>query len=523
MALLGALILALQVPIVGIYGLVGEREGNRLAAIAEVRESWGGSQLPQGPVLVVPYRSAETPWIDPYERSMGVAYAYLRPHELRIRATMSPIVRTRGIFDVLLYRAAFHFEATFARPDPEELGVEEASILWDAIRVALPSRPSVPDSVAIQDVNVLPARSHLERYVEAPLPHGADGADGRGGRDDRVLAACSGLRLPVGQDVRADGFTSRWEVTEPVGPSLESWPPERDPEAPTFGVELIQPVDAYRMTRRSIKYEFLFTALTLGVFFLIEVFGQYRVHPIQYLMVGSALVDLDIDGSASFSFEATAGTTHVELDSTWPHPKFVGKRLPVGQDVRADGFTSRWEVTEPVGPSLESWPPERDPEAPTFGVELIQPVDAYRMTRRSIKYEFLFTALTLGVFFLIEVFGQYRVHPIQYLMVGSALVLFYLLVLSLSEHITFTAAYALAATGVVLLVSFYARAMFAEGVHVATVTATLSLIYGFLFVLLALQDYSLVMGSLGLFVVLASVMFLTRKIDWYAWSAKLSA
>ena len=180
-------------------------------------------------------------------------------------------------------------------------------------------------------------------------------------------------------------------------------------------------------------------------------------------------------------------------------------------------------MTEPVGPSLESWPPERDPEAPTFGVELIQPVDAYRMTRRSIKYEFLFTALTLGVFFLIEVFGQYRVHPIQYLMVGSALVLFYLLVLSLSEHITFTAAYALAATGVVLLVSFYARAMFAEGVHVATVTATLSLIYGFLFVLLALQDYSLVMGSLGLFVVLASVMFLTRKIDWYAWSAKLSA
>ena len=425
MALLGALILALQVPIVGIYGLVGEREGNRLAAIAEVRESWGGSQLPQGPVLVVPYRSAETPWIDPYESSMGVAYAYLRPHELRIRATMSPIVRTRGIFDVLLYRAAIHFEATFARPDPEELGVEEASILWDAIRVALPSRPSVPDSVAIQDVNVLPARSHLERYVEAPLPDGADGADG------------------------ADETTASWPL--------------------------------------AVAY------------------------------------DLDIDGSASFSFEATAGTTHVELDSTWPHPKFVGKRLPVGQDVRADGFTSRWEVTEPVGPSLESWPPERDPEAPTFGVELIQPVDAYRMTRRSIKYEFLFTALTLGVFFLIEVFGQYRVHPIQYLMVGSALVLFYLLVLSLSEHITFTAAYALAATGVVLLVSFYARAMFAEGVHVATVTATLSLIYGFLFVLLALQDYSLVMGSLGLFVVLASVMFLTRKIDWYAWSAKPSA
>ena len=410
LALLGALILALQVPIFWIYGLVGEREGNRLTAIAEVQESWGGSQLAQGPVLVVPYRNAETFWFDPSESSVGIHYAYLRPRELRIRTTMLPIVRTRGIFDVLLYRAAIRFEGTFARPDPEELGIEEESILWDAIQVALLARPSVPDSIAIQDVSVLPTASSLESYVAAPLPNG----------------------------------------------TATSW-------------------------------------------------------PLQVAYV------LDIDGSARFAFEATAGITHVELHSSWAHPKFVGNPLPVTRDVRRDGFTSTWEVTGPLGPRFEPWPPHEDPEAPNFGVELIQPVDAYRMTRRSIKYEFLFTALTLGVFFLIEVFGRYRVHPIQYLMVGSALVLFYLLVLSLSEHITFTAAYILAATGVVLLVSFYARAMFAKSVHAATVSATLSLVYGFLFVLLALQDYSLVMGSLGLFLVLASVMFLTRKIDWYAW------
>ena len=409
LVLLGALILALQVPIVWIHGLVGEREGNRLAAIAEVQESWGSSQLPQGPVLVVPYRSAETPWIDPYESSIGVTYAYLRPRDLRIRATLSPAVRTRGIFDVLLYRAAIRFECTFARPDPEELGIKEESILWDAVRVALPARPSVPDSVTIQDVSVAPAPSSLEPYIVAALP---------------------------------DGTTPSWPL------------------------------------------------------------------PVAY--------DLEIDGSERFAFEGTAGTTYVELDSTWPHPKFVGNHLPVTRDVRADGFTSTWEVTGPLGPRLESWPPKREALASTFGVELLQPVDAYRMTRRSIKYEFLFTALTLGVFFLVEVFGRYRVHPIQYLMVGSALVLFYLLILSLSEHITFAFAYALAATGVVFLVSFYARAMFAEWGHVSIVGATLSLVYGFLFVLLALQDYSLLMGSLGLFLVLASVMFLTRNIDWYA-------
>ncbi len=175
MVLLGALILALQIPIIWIQGLVGEREENRVAAIAEVQESWGGSQLPQVPVLVVPYRSAATPWIDPYENSVGVAYAYLRPRELRIRATLSPIVRARGIFDVLLYRAAIRFEGTFARPDPEELGVEEESILWDAIEVALPSRPSLPESISIQDVSVLPTPSSLEPYIAAPLPNVADG------------------------------------------------------------------------------------------------------------------------------------------------------------------------------------------------------------------------------------------------------------------------------------------------------------------------------------------------------------
>ncbi len=132
------------------------------------------------------------------------------------------------------------------------------------------------------------------------------------------------------------------------------------------------------------------------------------------------------------------------------------------------------------------------------------------------KYEFLFTALTLGIFFLVEVFSRARVHMVQYILVGSALVMFYLLILSLSEHLSFAVAYALASLGVVALVWGYARAVFDEASQSAVVGSVLSLLYGFLFVLLAAQDYSLLMGSLGLFLVLASVMFFTRDVDWYA-------
>ena len=123
--------------------------------------------------------------------------------------------------------------------------------------------------------------------------------------------------------------------------------------------------------------------------------------------------------------------------------------------------------------------------------------------------------MTLGVFFLVEVFSRARVHIVQYVLVGSALVLFYLLILSLSEHISFTVAYALASLAVVALVWAYVRAVFDEVSRSAIVGSVLSLLYGFLFVLLAAQDYSLLMGSLGLFLVLASVMFLTRNVDWY--------
>ena len=411
MVLLAVFVLSLQIPILWIHGLVGEREANRLAAVAEVQASAGGVQMVSGPVLLLPYLGSHSGFFDPSRPATKRNYAILRPQTLDVRGTMSPLVRTRGIFDVLLYRASLHFDAVFARPNPADLGLADEQIIWEEVVVAL-SSDDIPAAITVAGASVTLESGQVEPYVVAPV---------------RVRDALS------------------------------------------------------------VAY------------------------------------DLEISGSHQLLFGARDDVTSLELDSEWPHPKFVGIHLPESRDVRADGFTAKWNLArrsrprlETIGSSAENGEHSEHSELAAFGVELIQPVDAYRMTRRAMKYEFLFTASTLGVFFLVEVFSRARVHIVQYVLVGSALVLFYLLILSLSEHISFAVAYALASLGVVALVWGYARAVFDEASHSAIVGSVLSLLYGFLFVLLAAHDYSLLMGSLGLFLVLASVMFFTRNVDWYA-------
>ena len=153
-------------------------------------------------------------------------------------------------------------------------------------------------------------------------------------------------------------------------------------------------------------------------------------------------------------------------------------------------------------------------EASAFGVDLFLPVDAYQKTERSVKYGVLFLILTFLTFFLYEVFNGVPLHPMQYFLVGSALCIFYLLLLSISEHAPFGLAYLVAATATVLLIGGYSAAVLRGRLRALLMTIVLAVLYGYLYVLLQLEDYALLLGSIGLFVILALVMFLTRRIDW---------
>jgi inner membrane protein len=150
-----------------------------------------------------------------------------------------------------------------------------------------------------------------------------------------------------------------------------------------------------------------------------------------------------------------------------------------------------------------------------FGVKLIMVADTYQKSERLAKYAVMFLLFTFGAFFFSEVINKQRIHPIQYILIGMAILIFYTLVLSLSEHINFNLAYIISALSVTMIISGYAKAIIPNKLFAATILGLLAVLYSYLFIILQLEDYSLLMGSIGLLVIIAAVMFMTRRINWY--------
>jgi inner membrane protein len=202
------------------------------------------------------------------------------------------------------------------------------------------------------------------------------------------------------------------------------------------------------------------------------------------------------------------------------NPSFQGAWLPQQRKISQQGFEASWEIPF-LGRSFpQAWIAHEAPEQAVndsrFGVELVAPVDQYRMAERSVKYAGLFILLTFASVWLLEGLARVQVHPIQYLLLGCALCLFYLLLLSLAEHLGFAAAYALASLAVIALCGAYSLAILRSRPLACCVGAGVAGLYGYLFVLLINEDYALLFGSLGLLLILAAVMYLTRNVDWYA-------
>ena len=235
---------------------------------------------------------------------------------------------------------------------------------------------------------------------------------------------------------------------------------------------------------------------------------------------GEFAFELPLHGSGGLYFVPFGRHTSVSLSSDWPHPSFQGHWLPSQRSVGPDGFEASWEIPSLGRNYPQRWTsadaPSRAIEASSFGVNLVTPIDPYRLAQRSIKYDALFVGLTFVALWLFEVLAGVRVHAIQYLLVGGAMTLFYLLELSFAEHVGFAAAYAVASTGVVALIACYAVAILREKRRGAAIGGLVAALYAYLYVLLQNQDYALLAGSIGLFAMLAAVMWLTRRVDWYA-------
>jgi len=228
-------------------------------------------------------------------------------------------------------------------------------------------------------------------------------------------------------------------------------------------------------------------------------------------------IELVLNGSEEMLVEALGKTSEVTMKSDWAEPSFTGLFLPANRQVTAKGFTADWRVTHLNRNFPQQWVDRKyNTHEAKLGVELLLPIDHYQKSMRSVKYAILFIALNFIIFIFLEIRSKSRIHPFQYSLVAFALLIFYALLTSISEQIGFNWAYLISAAAVTLLISWYAFTMLQNVRTVAWVTLLQTGLYLFLFTILQLQDYALLAGSIGLFVILAIVMRASQQIKWYS-------
>ncbi len=424
---IGILILFLLIPVSMIEGLIRERESRQEEAIQEVSAIWGQQQTLVGPILSVPYKTYskvfENGSADKYKLVESVEYAHFLPDELRVSGAVSPEMRYRGIYEVIVYNARMNLDGRFSAPDFAEWNIEPGDILWNEATLSL----GLSDVRSIQDT--LSVRWGSRTLYFNP-----------GVECDDLIKTGISARVPLG------------------GPDSLSIP---------FSLAL------------------------------------------------------NMNGSSGLSFTPVGKTTWVDLSSTWQNPSFSGAFLPDKRDVRETGFTAGWKVLH----LNRSYPQQfrgtmEGLTESAFGVDLIVPVDEYQKSMRAAKYAVMFITLTFLVFFFVQILNGVRIHPIQYFIVGLSLCVFYTLLIGLSEHIPFSFSYLISSVSVVGLITFYAYSIFRQQRLTWLVLLILTALYVFIFSVIQMEDYALLMGSIGLFLVLTAIVYLSRRIDWYALRSK---
>lgn len=414
--LLGALVIALQVPACMIGDLARAREASRDEAVADVTAHWGAAQHVIGPFVVVPYA---VPGKDGKGRPIVAesGQVVFTPERLDIRADAAPEVRRRGLFEVPVYRATVRLAGRFRALQPDARAVDARAVLhWERADFVV----RLADARALDEVSAVRWGGR-----ELAVEPGTSWLPGSG------LQAALGTLVP--------GAPADFEVA------------------------------------------------------------------------------LALRGSGGLSFAPMGLETAARLASPWPHPSFTGAWLPLRHAIGAQGFTASWNVPFVARGMPAAWKhgyvSEEDLQRSLFGSRFLAPVDPYRMSERSLKYWPLFIGLAFLVLWLFEVLGHARVHSVQYLLLGAALCLFYLVELSLAEHIGHARAYALASAAVTVQAGLYSRTALG-GWRPLAVAGIIATLYALLYVLLREEDYALLVGSASLFAILSAVMFLTRKLRW---------
>jgi inner membrane protein len=425
MLFIAIIIIVLLIPLFLIRAVISEREQRRNDAVYEVSEKWGGPQTIAGPIIAIPYTFYFT---DDEKKNVMKRTEFMQflPEQLNIASEIQEEIRSRGIFDIVVYTLSLTMNGRFNALPIDELQIPKEDVLWiDAALIM-----SITDMRGLQDGASVTLNGDKRLFEPGPV-------------HTTLFASGIHVNLPDLQDF-AGGLTD-FEIT------------------------------------------------------------------------------MRLRGNDRLYFTPVGRNTRVQTASSWPDPSFIGAYLPLEHAISPEGFQAQWQISHLSRNYPQFWKTENTDISllsgslyqSVFGVELFLSVDHYHLIMRSVKYAILFILLTFAVFFLFEMMSELRIHPFQYLLIGFAMSLFYLLLLSLSEHLPFTPSYIIAAAAMISLIVGYSSSILVQKKRTMLISGLLVLLYACLYILLRLEDYALLFGTIVLVTVLALIMFLTRKIDWY--------
>ncbi|WP_417494984.1 cell envelope integrity protein CreD [Maricaulis sp.] len=428
LAVLGAIVLLLGIPLSLINFLSWEREGRADAASAEIAALFGGEQIIRGPFLVIPYSLTNRVWVQQDGERVSRddvrhEHVFISFDQLDYAVEQTVVMRHRGIFDVPVYTAAIRVAGEIEIPEVAGQAPDGAELDYGAAEMVF----------AVSDLR---------------------------GISDALDVQIAGRTTPVNFEPGTDFDQAGWRgVRAPLGPLVAG-------EALTFT-------------------------------------AQWRM-----------------SGAAPLRFTASGRETTLSLQSNWPHPGFEGGFLPGEHEISDQGYTAQWTVPYLARGVAAVWG-QRNVQLATldgqaFGVRLVTPADGYQQVSRSLKYAMFFIGFLMVMFFLIETNSGQQIHPAQYVLAGTAQVIFYLLLLAMSEHVGVALAYGIAALATTGLTGLYAMTAFSSRALGAVTFAAMCVVYAMQYALILLEDYALLIGALLAFAGLAGTMLLTRHINWYA-------
>lgn len=434
LALIGFLTLILLIPSVLIQELITEREGRQEEVNLEISEKWSGSQLVQGPVLVLPYKTiskAINPESDKISSRELVTNIYILPETLNIDTKAEPETLHRGIFDAVVYKTQIKVNGNFSTLEIRKSGINPEMILWDKAKVV----------IGLSDLKGLDNKPILKV----------------GNVDYEAEPDFTGLKL--------------------------------------FSNNLIVLPDLANTKNSNLTFSF----------------------------------DLNIRGSNQLSFLHIGKNTTVNVRGTWKNPSFIGRYLPEQRDVSDSTFSASWKMPYFNRPFPQQWIEEnsnmiaKDSTSVNsikaqdilgaFGVKFLMPIDQYQKTYRTAKYAILIILLTFISLLFTELLSKKKVHLLQYVLIGAAMIIFYALLLSLSEQMGFNLAYFIASSATVGLIGLFIQSLLKSRKTALLFAGILGVLYSFIFIIIQLQDMALLVGSVGLFLIIAALMYLSQKVS----------